>query len=117
MAIDSGSRPRARRWARRWARRLYDAYPEVHGIHYASSRHADPPAVALFERAAVAMPSSPELLRPLADPGLEPLVRETALAIWHECLWRAAAVSSSDAAADPDDAARRPASFSWPRVG
>ena len=42
--------------------------------------------MALFERAAVAMPSSPDLLRSLADPSLEPVIRETASLIGYECL-------------------------------
>ncbi len=82
MAINTG--PRAR--ARRWARRLYEAYPDAHGIHYPSSMNANQPAAALFERAADAISAEPDLLRPLADPRLTRVVRETAAMIGYR--WR-----------------------------
>ena len=82
MAINTGPRSRARRWARR----LHEAYPEAHGIHYPSSMHANEPAVALFEHAVGALPAAPELLRPLADPRLTRIVRETATTIGYR--WR-----------------------------
>lgn len=66
MAINSGPRPRARRWARA----IYDAYPALHGIHYPSSMDGNRPALALFERALRAMPKQPRLNRALAEPPL-----------------------------------------------
>jgi hypothetical protein len=67
IAINSGPRPRARRWSRA----IYAAYPDVEGVWYTSSMHANAPAVALYERAASALPSSPEVHRALADPTLQ----------------------------------------------
>ena len=82
MAINSGPRPRARRWARV----LHEAYPSIHGIHYPSSMHGNAPALALFERAAGALPDDPALLRALADPRLLRVVRATAASIGYR--WR-----------------------------
>ena len=65
-AMHSGPRPRARRWARAF----YDAYPSIHGILYCSSMYGNAPAVALFERAAFAVPAEPDLHRGLSDPSL-----------------------------------------------
>jgi len=82
MAINSGPRPRARRWARA----LYEAYPLVQGIRYSSSMHANTPAIALFERAAYALPNQPAMLRALGDQKLVNVVSATAEAIgyrWH----------------------------------
>jgi RES domain len=66
MAISSGPRSRCRPWARA----IYDAYPQVQGLYYGSSMHANRPAVALYERALPAMPSRPLFNRPLNDPAL-----------------------------------------------
>jgi len=74
MAINSGPRDRARRWSAQ----LYEAYPHIHGIAYSSSMYANQPAVALFERAAFAVPKSPDAHRQLEDPGLENLLVATA---------------------------------------
>jgi hypothetical protein len=65
MAIHSGSRMRARAWARD----LYQAFPAVDGVRYASSMHAGAPALALHERAlrAPMFPPRPEFHRALAD--------------------------------------------------
>ena len=82
MTINSGTRSRARRWARR----LHEAYPHAHGIHYPSSTNANAPAAALFERAVEALPAEPDLLRPLADPRLTRIIRETAMTIGYR--WR-----------------------------
>src|SRR6266478_2777884 len=41
MAINSGQRPRARRWSRA----IYAAYPTAQGLLYASSMHANKPSV------------------------------------------------------------------------
>jgi hypothetical protein len=66
MAINSGPRPRARRWSQA----IYAAYPSVEGLLYCSSMHANQPAAALFERAQSAIPPAPAFHRALADPGL-----------------------------------------------
>lgn len=66
MAINSGPRSRSRLWSRA----VYEAYPEVQGFYYASSMHANRPAVALYERARPALPFAPIFNRPLSDPAL-----------------------------------------------
>jgi hypothetical protein len=66
MAINSGQRPRARQWSRA----IHAAYPTIDGLLYASSMHANRPAVALYERAQDAMPAAPVFNRALADPAL-----------------------------------------------
>jgi hypothetical protein len=66
MALSSGPRSRTRPWSRA----LYEAYRDVQGLYYPSSMHAHRPAVALYERAAAALPRSPLLHRPLSDPAL-----------------------------------------------
>jgi len=65
MGIHTGSRIRARGWARD----LYDAFPTVHGILYASSMNGGEPALALTDRAEKAglFPPHPLLHRALAD--------------------------------------------------
>lgn len=66
MAINSGPRPRARRWSQA----IYSAYPQAQGLYYASSMHANKPAMALYERAQAALPIAPFFHRALADPVL-----------------------------------------------
>jgi hypothetical protein len=65
MAIHSGHRARARGWARD----LYQAYPTIEGIQYASSMNGGAPALALNERALRSDPFPPHPLfhRALAD--------------------------------------------------
>ena len=70
-AIHSGPRPKARRWSRA----LYEAYPDVHGILYCSSMNGNAPSVALFERAADALPDAPNVHRLLDDPALTAVVQ------------------------------------------
>ncbi len=64
MVINSGARPRARRWSRA----IFDAYPEIHGLYSASSMYANRPMVSLYERARGALPRHPSVHRPLNDP-------------------------------------------------
>jgi hypothetical protein len=64
--IDSGPRPRCRRWSRA----IHGAYPDLRGLLYASSMNGGEPAVALYERAVAAIPHSPVFNRPLSDPAL-----------------------------------------------
>lgn len=74
MAINTGPRSRARRWAQA----IYDAYPDVQGIFYPSSMHANRPAVALWERAAEGLSPVPVFHRPLVDPALLPVLSRVA---------------------------------------
>lgn len=74
MQINSGPRPRARRWSRA----IYAAYPEVAGLYYASSMHANEPVVAFYERAELAFSPSPTFHAPLAHPALLEVLRNAA---------------------------------------
>lgn len=73
-AINSGPRSRARRWSARF----YDAYPDIDGLWYSSSMDGNRPAVALYERAAPAMPTRPTFHAALADASLTPIVLRAA---------------------------------------
>ena len=64
MKISSGARP----MAQRWSQTIYEAYPEIEGIYYGSSMHANQPCIALYERAAEALPERPLFNRSLNDP-------------------------------------------------
>ena len=75
MAINSGSRPRARQWSRA----IYQAYPAIEGILYRSSMDGNRPAVALYERASSALPAQPVFHRALADSVMTRLVANVAL--------------------------------------
>lgn len=75
MAINTGPRSRARRWSQA----IYAAYPTVDGVYYASSMDANHPSVALYERAAAAVPERPVLHRALADPHLAVAIGHAAL--------------------------------------
>jgi hypothetical protein len=68
MAINSGPRPRARAWSRV----IWAAYPDIHGVYYPSSMHANAPSVALYERGQVqgVMPAAPVFNRALSDRAL-----------------------------------------------
>lgn len=74
MAISTGPRPRAQLWARA----IYDAYPNLQGIYYPSSMHANRPSVALFERSTGALPTAPAVHRALLDPALLGALRRAA---------------------------------------
>lgn len=74
-AIHSGPRSRVRDWARD----LYEAYPDVKGIHYGSSMNGHAPAVALNERGYSAMPRLPLFHRALNDDMLVDVLRRIAL--------------------------------------
>lgn len=77
QAIASGLRNRAQAWART----IYDAYPALDGLWYPSSMHGGHPAVVLFERAADALPTDPELDVPLTHAGLLPDLTRAANAL------------------------------------
>ncbi len=77
MAINSGPRPRARRWSRA----IYAAFPTLDGLYYASSMHQNRVAVALYERAKDGLPSSPSFHRALVDPSIERRLDAAAVAL------------------------------------
>ena len=74
-AIHSGPRSRTRAWARE----LYEAYPNVQGVHYGSSMNGHAPAMALNERALTAMPRLPLFHRALNDDMLVDVLQRIAL--------------------------------------
>jgi hypothetical protein len=84
MAIHSGSRARARGWARD----VYDAYPSIQGIRYASSMHGGERALALNERAFSTgfLPRFPLLNRALSDAALLISLREAAVSVGYALL-------------------------------
>lgn len=53
-----------------WSRAIYDAYPQAHGLWYASSMHANEPAVCLYERALPLLSPQVRFNMALADPAL-----------------------------------------------
>lgn len=82
MAINSGPRPRTRRWSRA----IYAAYPEIQGLLYASSMNAGRPAVALYERAGDALPARPVFNEPLSHPVLLPALRRVAAGLGYSLI-------------------------------
>ena len=79
-AIHSGPRPRAQRWARQ----LYEAYPKIDGILYSSSMYGNAECVALFERAAPAIPTLTVFHRALNDPAMLAVLTETSREIGYQ---------------------------------
>jgi hypothetical protein len=79
MAINTGSRVRARAWAQRF----YEAHDDLHGIVYCSSMHANQPAIALNDRAekTEALPPHPRFNRALADDALLNVLKHAAAAL------------------------------------
>ena len=74
MAINSGSRRRAKVWSRA----IYAAYPEAQGIWYCSAMDANQPCVALYERGQHALPPVSSFHAALADPRLRLFVDRVA---------------------------------------
>lgn len=66
MAINTGPRSRAQRWSRLF----HGTYPNIEGLLYPSSMHANTPSFALYERARSALPAAPTFHRALLDPTL-----------------------------------------------
>ena len=66
QAIASGPRD----VAQAWSREIYVAYPSVQGLLYRSAMAGSSTNIALYERAAAALPGHPVLHVPLAHPGL-----------------------------------------------
>jgi hypothetical protein len=75
MFINCGSRPRARAWSRAF----YDAYPQILGLYYASCMYQNRPSLALYERAAAAIPERPSFHRALSDQTLRLMLRNAAV--------------------------------------
>lgn len=65
------------------ARGFYDAYPEILGLLYPSSMHANRPAMILTDRAEAAgvIPDRPSFHRALGDPALLGLLKNAARSI------------------------------------
>lgn len=74
QSLTSGPRPTSRQWAIA----IYEEYPGVDGIHYASANYGPGHSIALFERAIDRMPDNPRFHRPLSDPGLQPILDQAA---------------------------------------
>jgi hypothetical protein len=75
MAINSGSRAKARKWSRA----IYTAYANVEGLLYCSSMHGNRPAVTLYDRAISTMPATPTFNRALLDPSMTTILSNTAV--------------------------------------
>ncbi len=82
MNINSGPRPRARRWSMA----IYEAYPDLQGIYSPSSMHGNRPMVSFYERALDALPHHPTVHRPLNDPALLVGLERTAVAIGYDLI-------------------------------
>ncbi len=82
MAINTGPRSRAQRWSRA----IYEAYPGLQGVWYASSMYANTPVVALYERAEPALAPAPLVHRPLSDPALRSALQRIATTIGYDLI-------------------------------
>lgn len=82
QAISSGERSRARAWSRA----IYERFPEVEGLHYVPSTYGPGRAVALYERAEIALPVRSVFHRPLSDPGLRDSLRRAARVLNYDLL-------------------------------
>lgn len=74
MAISAGPRDAAREWSRA----IYDAFPDIHGLRYASNKHANKPCFALYDRAEAQLDLDPLFDEPLSHAELEPLLDHAA---------------------------------------
>lgn len=72
MAIHSG----ARQTARDWSNAIYDAFPDLDGLVYASSMHANKRCFAIYERAANDIAHAPRFHHPLSHPEVATLLSE-----------------------------------------
>jgi len=66
--------------SRNWAQAFYEAYPEVAGLYYPSSMHANQPAMVLTDRAKHAgiVPTQPSFHRSLGDPAILTILKNAA---------------------------------------
>ena len=74
MAINSGLRADARRWSRA----IYEAFPDIHGLRYASNMHANRPSYAFYDRAEPSIRSTPLFDQELGHPELANLLDDAA---------------------------------------
>ena len=74
MAINSGLRAKARHWSRA----IYEAFPDIHGLCYASSMHANQPCYAFYDRAKDSLEAVPLLDAQLSHPELATLLDDAA---------------------------------------
>lgn len=77
MAINTGSRVRAREWARSF----YETHADLQGVYYASSMNANQGAIALNDRAPAAVAEHPRFNRALADDALLDVLKHAAAAL------------------------------------
>ena len=75
MAINSGSRAKARKWSRA----IYSAYASVEGLLYCSAMHGHRTVIALYDRAASAIPVTPTFNRALIDPSMTTILSNAAV--------------------------------------
>ena len=66
--------------SRAWARAFHDSWPEIGGLYYPSSMHANRPAMVFTERAGRSgvVPEHPSLHRSLGDPAILSILRNSA---------------------------------------
>ena len=74
LAISAGTRA----IARRWSRAIHDAFPDIHGLRYASSKNAGEPCYAFYERAEALLDTDASFDVPLVHPALQPLLEDAA---------------------------------------
>lgn len=77
QAICSGERDRARMWARE----IHSCFADIDGVTYTSSVWGPGTCVALWERAARALPATPDAIRPLGDPSLATALAAAAIGL------------------------------------
>lgn len=81
-AISTG----ARSYARQWATRIYETFPEIAGLAYASSMHALQAAVAFYERAMPSLAGRPFFHRAFSDPAWDTVLRNAAARIGYRII-------------------------------
>lgn len=74
MAINSSERAAASRWSRA----IYEAFPDIDGLRYASSMHANQPCYAFYDRAEPSLAPQPSFNEPLNHPELDALLDDAA---------------------------------------
>ena len=84
MGLMTGSRS----VSRAWARAFHDSWPEIDGLYYHSSTHANRPAMVLNERALEAgvIPDQTSFHRSLGDPVIFSILRNAAHALGYALL-------------------------------
>ena len=80
MAINSGNR----NTARQWSRAIYDAFPGIAGLRYASAMHGGNMSYAIYDRAQGALGATPSFHAPLADPQIAPYLLTVAKEIGYD---------------------------------